>query len=530
MKISRRRFLTSTGAGVAGTTALTLPGMSLAMSSTPEESTLNPGEFHYGVASGDPRQDRVIIWTHFQPEIVMPVTVEWRVASDAAMSDVVRSGEFRTNASRDFTVKVDVDGLLPGKQYFYQFNVQSKYSVIGRTKTAAAGDIDQARFAVVSCSSYAHGYFNVYSAVAGRRDLDAVVHLGDYLYEYGQNEYDELLLRSKRYLAPSHEIVSLSDYRRRHAWYKLDDDLQAAHQNHAFITVWDDHEFANDSYVDGAENHNDGEGDWEVRKAAAKQAYFEWMPIRENTDGSISRTLSYGNLLDLIMLDTRIEGRVIQPSGSDKQTEAKDSNRTLLGFEQEAWLHNQLSASQARWKVLGQQVMIAQRYFINLPDHFGGGASLWLDGWDGYAAGRDRLLTHIRQNRIDNTVILTGDVHSSFASDISDDPYDCDNYDRTTGEGSLAVEFVTPSVTSPGFPPVIAEAGADTIMNASPHIKYAELRAHGFILLTVTPQATQADWYYVPQILQPSADYYHGRSYRTRDGQNRVEAVEQPLL
>lgn len=526
MAITRRRFLTQTSAGVAGATALGCSPLSMAMSSTPVDEDVNPGEFNYGVASGDPRQDRVILWTHFQPEVTLPVSVEWRVATDEAMSNVVRSGSFHTSAERDYTVKVDADGLTPGTRYFYQFNVQNKFSPVGRTRTAPEGDISAARFAVVSCSSYAHGYFNVYRAVAGRNDIDAVLHLGDYIYEYGQNEYDELLLRSKRPLAPAHEIISLSDYRRRHAYYKLDEDLQAVHQRHPFITVWDDHEFANDSYADGAENHNDGEGDWNERKAAAKQAYFEWMPIRENSDGSIIRTLSYGNLLDLMMLDTRIEGRVVQPSGADKQTEAKDSNRSLLGFEQEAWLHNQLQTSTAQWKILGQQVMIAQRYFINLPDYFGGGASLWLDSWDGYAATRDRLLSLIRQQQIGNVVVLTGDVHSSFASDLSDDPYDGDNYNRHTGEGSLAVEFVTPSVTSPGFPPVIAETGAATIMSASPHIKLAELRQHGFILLSVTREMTQADWYYVPQILSPSADYFHAYSYRTLSGENRLQKAD----
>ncbi|WP_430460017.1 alkaline phosphatase D family protein [Thalassolituus sp. LLYu03] len=528
MAITRRRFLTNTGAGLAGAGALGSSPISFAMSSTPVDDTINPGEFNYGVASGDPRSDRVILWTHFQPEVLLPVTVEWRVATDEAMTQVVRSGTFRTSDERDYTVKVDADGLTAGTQYFYQFHVQNKYSAVGRTRTAPEGDLAQARFAVVSCSSYAHGYFNVYRALANRNDLDAVLHLGDYIYEYGQNEYDEILLRSKRPLAPSHEITTLSDYRRRHAYYKLDDDLQAVHQRHAFITVWDDHEFANDSNAYGAENHNDGEGDWNDRKAAAKQAYFEWMPIRENSDGSITRTLSYGNLLDLLMLDTRIEGRMLPPSGADKQTEAKDSNRTLLGFEQEAWLHNQLQTSTAQWKILGQQVMIAQRYFINLPDYFGGGASLWLDSWDGYAASRDRLLALIRQQAIQNVVVLTGDVHSSFASDLSDDPYDHDNYNRYTGEGSLAVEFVTPSVTSPGFPPVIAETGAATIMGASPHIKFAELRQHGFILLTVNQQMTQADWYYVPQVLSPSADSFYAKSYRTLSGDNRLRQADSP--
>ena len=529
MKISRRKFISGTSAGVAGVCSLGYSPLNLAMSDVRVNDDISPGAFNYGVASGDPRQDRVTLWTHFQPDVVMPVTVHWQVALDENMTDVVSSGTFVTHASRDYTVKVDVTGLSPATTYFYQFRVDNVTSPTGRTRTAPEGDIDQARFAVVSCSSYAHGYFNVYRALAGRDDLDAILHLGDYLYEYAQDAYGEASLRGERGLAPAHEIVSLSDYRRRHALYKLDDDLQAVHRRHPFITVWDDHEFANDAWLNGAENHDDSEGDWQTRMAAAKKAYFEWMPIRENFDDSITRTLSYGNLVDLLMLDTRIEGRVVQPAGSDKQAEAKDSNRTLLGFEQEAWLYTKLKNSTARWKLLGQQVMMAQRYFIDLPDHFGGGASLWLDSWDGYAANRDRLLATIRDNRIDNVVVLTGDVHTSFASDLSDNPYDTDHYNRHSGEGSLAVEFVTPSVTSPGFPPVIAETGAATIMAGSPHIKYAELRQHGFMLVTCTPEMAQSDWYYVPQILTPSAAYHHGRSYRTQAGANRLQSVEQPL-
>lgn len=529
MDITRRNFIRGAGAGAAGLSTLTQPSLSLAMSSPkPIEQTI-PGHFNYGVASGDPQSDRIILWTHFQPEANIPVTVHWQIATEESFNQLVNEGDFRTDGSRDYTVKVDADGLQPGTRYFYRFTALGVQSPVGITRTAPAGDVSQCRFAVVSCSSYPHGYFNVYRALAGRDDLDAVIHLGDYLYEYGQDEYGELLLREKRALAPAHETVSLSDYRRRHAMYKLDEDLQAIHRRHAFITVWDDHEFTNDAWRDGAGNHDTSEGEWKIRKAAAKQAYFEWMPIRENTQGSIIRTLNYGNLLNLIMLDTRVEGRDEQPEGSSKQQIAKDPNRSLLGFEQEAWLHQQLQNNSVQWKIIGQQVMMAQRYFINLPDHFGGGASLWLDSWDGYAATRDRLLSHIRRNKIHNVVVLTGDVHSSFAADLSDNPYDPDNYNRHTGAGSLAVEFVCPSVTSPGFPPVIAETGARTIMDASPHIKFAELRQHGFILLSVTPQQVQADWYYVPQVLTRSTKVSYGCSFRTLNGQNCLQNIDLPV-
>lgn len=528
MTVSRRGFIKGAGKGILGTGAVVGTGQTLAMSSPGPELEINPGEFDFGVASGDPLQDQVIIWTHFKPTTGAPVDVSWRICTDPAMSNEVNQGIFNTDANRDFTVKVDVQNLLPGQTYYYQFSALGKNSAIGRTKTVPQGDISQARLAMVSCSSYPHGYFNVYRVLAERNDIDAIIHLGDYIYEYGQGEYGDLLLNGKRDVAPAHEITSLHDYRTRHAFYKLDDDLKAVHQQHAFITTWDDHEFANDAWLDGAENHSDSEGDWATRKAAAKQAYFEWMPIRDYANGSIYRSIQYGNLVDLIMLDTRVEGRAEQPSGANKNITAIDPNRTLLGYEQEAWLSNEVSNSTAQWKVLGQQVMMSQRYSIDLPDHWGGGASLWLDSWDGYAASRDRFLKQLKDESIDNVVVLTGDVHSSFAADLSDNPYDSNNYNRDTGEGSLAVEFVCPSITSPGFPPVIAETGAATIMGVSPHIKYAELSKHGYVILDINKQRVQADWFYVEHIKHTSTDEKFGTGYATNSGENRVRKVEQP--
>ncbi|AJQ96014.1 alkaline phosphatase D family protein [Gynuella sunshinyii] len=525
MSYSRRKFIQQSSRGVAGIGLLGTSALGVSLGAGSGHTEIEPGAFNFGVASGDPRQDRVIIWSHFQPAGQHSTPVQWQVALDEGMMDVVAEGIFVTTEARGNTIKVDVSGLLPGTTYFYQFRVEQAFSEVGRTRTAPEGDIDLARFAVISCSSYAHGYFNVYRILSERDDLDGVLHLGDYIYEYGQDEYDERSLRNERTLTPTHELISLTDYRRRYALYRLDADLQAVHRQHPFITVWDDHEFANDAFQDGAENHNEGEGEWRDRKAAARQAYFEWMPIRENRAGGISRTLRYGDLLELIMLDTRIEGRVAQPGGVDRQSEAQDFNRTLMGFEQEAWLQQQLSGTTARWKVIGQQVMMAQRYYIKLPDLFGGGASLWLDSWDGYAATRDRLLGHIRDHGIDNVVVLTGDVHSSFAADLSDNPYDANNYDRNSGIGSLAVEFVTPSITSPGFPPVLAETGAATIMAASPHIKYAELRQHGFILLTLNRDEARADWFYVADVLKRSTQYRLACSFLTRDKENRLVSV-----
>ena len=527
MSVTRRRFLKEGSLGLAGAS---IASNALAMSRIPELPEAVNGEFNYGVASGDPTQSSVIIWSHFQPEESTDCDVLWTVSLNQDMTNVVRSGATTTGSDRDFTIKVDVDSLAAGTTYYFQFICQGVLSPVGGTRTADSGELDSARFAIVSCSSYPHGYFNVYRALAERDDLHAVIHLGDYIYEYGQDEYGDDSLSAERALAPAHETVSLSDYRRRHALYKLDEDLQALHQKHPMIAIWDDHEFTDNAWQDGASNHNDGEGDWQERKAVAKKAYFEWMPVREQNNESIYRRIQYGNLLDLIMLDTRVEGRDQQPEGAGKQQTAQDENRSLLGFEQEAWLYDQLTTSTAQWKVLGQQVMMAQRYYLNLENLLGEGAaaSFWLDSWDGYAANRDRLLDVIKEHNVENMVVLTGDLHASFAADISDDPYTWRNYNRYTGEGSLAVEFVCPSVTSPGFPSVIAGSAERTIMAGSPHIKYAELQTHGYVLLTVNRERTQADWYYVSDITTRNSSTFCGVSYACEQGAARLKRVYQP--
>lgn len=533
MSVSRRNFLKTGGAGLVGAgiaAQSSTAAATLGRPTEPEEP--NKGFFSYGVASGDPTEEAVILWTHFEPANGEPVTVDWKIALDSGMSQVVNSGQFDTDVSRGFTVKVDADGLDADTTYYYQFSALDQTSEVGRTKTAMTGSPDMARFAVVSCSSYAHGYFNVYRALSQRDDLNAVIHLGDYIYEYAQNDYDEILLRNKRALAPAHEIVTLSDYRRRHALYKLDPDLQAVHAAHPFIPVWDDHEFTNDAWVGGAENHNEdeGEGDWFERKDIARQVYFEWMPIRESEDGSIKRRVQYGDLLDLFMLDTRIEGRDEQTEFVGGQREARDENRTLLGFDQEDWLYNHLNNSTAKWKLLGQQVMMAQTHVLDIDRYFRDDkiVSVLMDSWDGYAANRSRLLDTIENNNIDNVVVLTGDIHSSWASDIARDPYEWWNYGPITGRGSLAVEFVCPAVTSPAVPAPLTEAAEAFVRSKSPHVKYVELTTRGFILLTVDREKVQSDWYYVPSVLVPSSKTYCGASYQCKDGQARVTKARRP--
>lgn len=319
--------------------------------------------FFHGVASGDPLPDGVILWTRVTPDdetaMPAPIDVRVRVATDVGLTDVVYDETVQTDADRDYTVKVDVRGLEAGTTYYYAFTALGQNSIVGRTRTAPTEAVERLRFAVVSCSNYPAGFFNAYARVAERADLDAVFHLGDYLYEYDGDTFGE-----GRPVEPDKEIVTLEDYRIRHSLYKLDPDLMAAHQQHPFITVWDDHESTNDSYRDGAENHQPGdEGDWTVRKANAKRAYFEWMPIRSpeadvqavaDANSRIYRKLSYGGLADVFMIDTRLEARVqpIQPKGdglgSDIDTTLWASDRDLLGAEQMQWLIDGLTASEAR--------------------------------------------------------------------------------------------------------------------------------------------------------------------------------------
>lgn len=532
MSVSRRNLLKN--AGIFGASAA-VPSQALGMSSKPAVDPLAEKvmvDFGHGVASGDPLSDRVILWTRISPQINTAIDVSWRICEDVEMQQEVNSGTVTTDSSRDFTVKVDADGLLPNTWYYYQFSAGNKLSAIGRTKTAAETGLDRLRLAVVSCSSFPHGYFNVYRILAERNDLDAVVHLGDYIYEYDQGHYGDKALELQRALLPKHEIVSLTDYRQRHNLYKRDQDLQAVHQQYPFIVTWDDHEFANDTWKDGAENHNDGEGDFLARKAKAKQAYFEWMPIRNQPEdlGSCYRKLPFGNLVDLLMLDTRVEGRDEQPKGIHAQQIRHDENRTLMGFEQEAWLHNQLKSSTAKWKVLGQQVQIQQLGPVALPDRLGGGISFFLDTWDGYTATRERLFNFIDDNNIDNMVVLTGDIHSTWVADLSHDPFDQRYYNGKTGEGSLAVEFVTPSVTSPALPPVIGDIAAAALKSSSPHLKYCDMVHHGFFILDVTDERAQADWFYIKTIKQKSTEYYHAVSYKTTDQANRVTQVVAPAI
>lgn len=467
-----------------------------------------PLGFHHGVASGDPLPDGIILWTRLSG-VKDSVSVTWEIATTPDFATLTQAGMAAASDERHHTVKVDVRGLAPGTTYFYRFRALEKTSPIGRTRTAPVAPVARARFAVGSCSSLSQGYFHAYRAIAARADLDAVIHLGDYLYEYGTNQFG-----SVRPCEPSHEIVTLADYRTRHAQYKRDPDLQEAHRQHPFITVWDDHESANNAWKDGAQNHQSNEGDWGARKAAAQRAYAEWMPIREQEGGRIWRKLAWGDLVDLVMLDTRLWGRTASLPGLAGPAPAEVPGVTLLGDDQAAWLEEQITGSTARWKVLAQQVMVAN--LILMP-----GTVVNYDQWHGYPASRRRLLEFLRMRAAGDVVVLTGDIHSSWANELVFDPADRAAYDPDAGKNALAVEFVTPGITSPGLPPSFNQ----TVENArphNPHLRWFDLVRQGYLVVDVTPARTQAAWFLFANVQGPIAGEAFAAAWSVAIGNTRL--------
>ena len=475
------------------TLLLLTPFLSIAQTSITPLDCVEP--FYHGVASGDPLSDAVIIWTRVTPDdFSQPVPVSYRMATDTGMVNVVANGSMLTDNSRDFTVKFDVTGLQPDTYYYYEFESMGQLSARGRTKTAPVGDVDSLRFAIVSCANLESGYFNVYQAVKERNDVEAILMLGDYIYEYEEGGYAPNTAID-RVFDPSHETVSLDDYRLRYGVYHLDQSLQRLHQNFPWICVWDDHESANDSYTDGAENHNGGEGLWSDRKLAAQQAYFEWLPIRPKAQNNyeIYRSFEYGDLMHLMMVDTRLHGR------NEQGVNESDPNRTMLGTDQYTWLESELDSNDAQWKVLGNQVVFAPITIFGVPIND--------DAWDGYPAERQNLMDHINNNDIENFTVLTGDIHTSWAFDLED------------GSDNVGVEFVTPSVTSPGAP--LNVGSILTIEN--PHIEFVELTEHGFIILDVNEQRIQADWFFINTIDNVDPTYSWAKSLYSDDGQMQLQ-------
>ena len=554
-KMNRRELIQKT---LAGFGALSLP-ISLTACGDDADSNTKPTtqvQFLHGVASGDPLQTQVIIWTRVTPtDSSARLEVQWEVAKDVDFKHITATGKVLTTAAQDFTVKVDVTGLAAGQVYFYRFKSASTYSTTGQTKTLAT-QVQSVQFAVCSCSNYPAGYFHVYKEIA-KQDVDVVIHLGDYIYEYGMGGYaTEEAVAMGRTLADDNnaEIIRLDDYRKRYALYRLDQDLQAAHQRHPFIVIWDDHELANDTWEKGAENHqSDTEGDFLERKLAALAAYFEWMPIRPIDDQHIKiyRQFDFGTLVQLTMLDTRIIARNVQldyanymtATGLDIakfQADLINPARTLMGVEQRNWLLQKLQQSTATWNVLGQQILMSKMFvpaelLMSLAEITAGNPSpetlskittqitellkikarmdagdptvtpeekarlavtapYNLDAWDGYFAEREILYGTLAQLK-KKVVVLAGDTHNAWASDLS------------SKDGVLVgVELATSSVSSPGLEKYLSipmqqlQAFEFAFTSLIEELNYCNLNQRGYLKVRFTAEQVQADWIFVDSI------------------------------
>lgn len=503
-------------------------------------AALDPAVFTHGIAAGDPTQDGFVIWTRAKGRSGV-ARLRWEVAEDAAFTRIVQSGLVQAAAARDHTAKVDVTGLHAEREYFYRFHSADAVSAVGRARTLPGGGVERARLAVASCSHYGFGYFNAYRAIAELEEpVDAVIHLGDYIYEYGVDGYGGPESRALgREHDPAHEIVTLDDYRRRFAQYRADPDLQAAHARAAFITVWDDHETANNSWMGGAAAHDeDAEGPWDRRRDAAIQAYFEWLPMRDPAPGRpahvLNRVYDFGDLLSLIAVETRLTGRTRAPSATRDMIfdaegrpdaarfEAEVLNRpdrSMMGAAQEAWLEDALTASVqggTTWQMLANQVIVAR---MRAPDFLSAmpqdllqdamsrpGSRRWLestrlglpinlDAWDGYPAARLRLYDAVRRSGA-NLAVLSGDTHMFWGNRLHD-PRD---------EGFIGVEFGTGSVTSPGGyetispDPRIYEIAEKALTAKNPDVRFAHVRDHGFLVVEITRTTLTCDYHLMADI------------------------------
>lgn len=457
--------------------------------------------FAHGVASGDPWPDSVVLWTRVSGQ-AGAVDVDFIVATREGFDEasIVAEGTFTTDGERDFTVKPVVSGLPSGATLYYAFFLGDARSVVGRTRTAPDGPVDRVRLGVCSCAQYTDAPFDLYRDLSLQDDLNAVLHLGDYIYEYPRNE------GKVRHAAPDHEIVTLEDYRTRYAAYREDPDLQACHAAHPFVVVWDDHEITNDAWRDGAQNHQSGEGPWDGRKLAAVQAYVEWLQIRVPDAADpvrIWRALSFGDLVDVFMLDTRLYGRDARIDDATDRFLAtdpllQDPRRQMLGVDQEAWLFDGLRSSTTTWRVLGNQVPFAPwRRMSGTRAEGGGKPKDSGDKWDGYAYQRDKVYDVLAE--VGDCVIVTGDIHRAQAIDVVLDPDNPDVYDPETGEGAVAVELITTSIATSGIEVdgvhLLSDVGnTASLLVPNPHHKMVDSR-RGFLIVEFTSDKAVASFH-----------------------------------
>ncbi|MAD90395.1 MAG: alkaline phosphatase [Pseudoalteromonas sp.] len=548
--LSRRDFIKSSLAGVgAATVSLSLVGCSH-NDSSPSYNDFAV-DFNHGVASGDPLSDRVILWTRVTPEgTPKSVNVSLEVSLDKTFENLEFNESLAALAKNDYTIKVDLEGLKANTRYYYRFKTNDNPSPMGETKTLPETDVKQVKFAVMSCANYPAGYFHAYAEAAKMQDLDAVLHLGDYIYEYGMGGYATDKATELGRMLPEDnqgELISLADYRKRYALYRTDTGLQALHAKTPFIAVWDDHEVCNDAYLDGAENHNDDEGMFTDRKMAALKAYYEWMPIRPYVTGqaeSLYRKFDFGGLVSLYMLDTRHEARVKpldyqnyfdptsgQFDAASFQADLTSPTQQLIGTEQLTWLTDNIKTSESKWQVLGQQVLMtkmmlpaellvamanpsaeiasqmtelaqlkarAQASDPTLSEQdkirIGFTAPYNLDAWDGYPVEREMLLqTAKAANK--NLVTIAGDTHNAWSGKLC------------TAQGDVCgYEFATPSVSSPGLeyylqlPESQASEFAKVLELLVDDLEFANIHQRGFMTLTFTPDNVDSQWHFISNV------------------------------
>jgi alkaline phosphatase D len=486
------------------------------------------------VASADPGPDAVVLWTRVTPGDGTPVAVEWVVSRDAELGEPVAQGRADTGPDTDFTVSVDVGGLEPASTYWYRFRCVGAQSPVGRTRTAPVGAVDRLRVGVACCSHWGAGHFNAYGRLADR-DLDLVVHLGDYIYE------DETRSgRGPRRHHPRGRMTTLAGYRARHAQYKTDPDLQRLHARHPMVAVWDDHEIAGNCWTGGAARHDPAtDGDWEARRTAAVRAYREWVPLRlpDPADPDrLWRSLPWGDLAGLTVLDTRLFGRDRPAAGKRPVMGVHRRDRSLLGEAQRNWLAAELAGAGGRWHLLASQVMVAPLHVLGLPrpllplgNRLGavaGGLGLNPGQWDGYPDERERLLQAMAP-AAGGLVVLSGDLHSSWASEI---PAGAD------GAGHpVAVEFGAPAVSAPTFARAVAPklpggvAALRTVLRSqNSHLRWCDLEAHGYFTLDVTPERIQADFWHVERIGRRTTNERWAAGWRATHGDPHLRRATQP--
>ncbi|EMC92262.1 hypothetical protein BAUCODRAFT_283733 [Baudoinia panamericana UAMH 10762] len=551
------------------------PGLGISLHKVNKRNTLDKAfnasmlNFTHGVASGDPYSNSVILWTRVAPMYAdvndnstvsgyvplynpvpitnnmstAPVCVQFKVARTPNFAVVESSGTAFTSSDIDYTVKVNAGNLTAFTQYYYQFNVcGSNYtSPIGKTKTAPAPSdyVSKVGLAIFSCSNYPFGYFNAYGNPARKGSVDYVVHLGDYIYEYAGNGDYGHGYSINRVPQPAHIIYTLNDYRQRYATYRNDPDLQLSHQTNAWIPVWDDHEVADNTYRDGASELNNTEASFvsdggvsvDQRKMNAVRAYFEWMPIRQvemDDNLRIWRSFSIGSLFDLIMLDTRQYDRSITDLywNTDYIHQiSNDAGRSMMGSRQENWFYNQLATSAnrgARWRVIGSQTVFSK---VNESLAYGNVDPLDYDAWDGYQSNRNRTLSFMTQNNIGNNIVISGDSHASWVSDLV--WLDHANYSSDTGAGGLGVEFAGSAVSSPcpyGQNITLAAANnySQWLEGANPELHWNDLYYRGYFEMQLSYSQVNASFFGLPTLLNRNPYEISLANFTVNSGANRL--------